>query len=81
MQIHVKFFAGARDLAGTSSLELQTTDLCSVRDAKSLLLKRIPQLASLMPRLLIAVNGSYAADSTSLEDGCELACFPPVSGG
>lgn len=81
MQIHVKLFARARDLAGTSSLELIAPEGCSVSDAKTLLLDQVPQLISLMPHLLIAVDGDYAGDKTILKEGCELACFPPVSGG
>ena len=81
MRIHIKFFARARDLAGTSDFDLVTPNPCAVSDAKLLLLDHFPQLASVMPFLLIAVDGDYASDQTPLRDGCELACFPPVSGG
>ena len=32
-------------------------------------------------KLLVAVNQEMAADSTVLEDGDEVAFFPPVTGG
>ncbi len=81
MQIHVRLFARARDLAGTDSLEMTLPDGCSVGEAKKLILSQTPELAKLMPQLLIAVDGHYASDQTPLKDGCELACFPAVSGG
>ena len=31
--------------------------------------------------LLLAIDGEYATDDTPLTNGCELAAFPPVSGG
>ena len=81
MQIHVKLFARARDLAGASTLELLAPNECSVSHARTLLLSHYPALASLMPQLIIAVDGNYAPDQTLLKEGCALACFPPVSRG
>lgn len=81
MQIHVKLFARARDLAGTGSLTMNVPDTCTVREARQLLLIEAPGLAQIMPSLLVALDGSYASDNFPLKDGCELACFPAVSGG
>lgn len=81
MQITVKLFARAKDLAGVGSCPLELPAGCPVGQAKTALTARFPELAPLMPILLIAVDGNYATDSTVLTESCELACFPPVSGG
>ena len=81
MLIPVKLFARARDLAGANVLSLELSEGSSVGTARAALVARIPALAPLAPVLLLAVNGEYAPESAVLESGCELACFPPVSGG
>ena len=81
MQIHVKLFARARDLAGIGSLTLNAPDVCTVGEARQLLLAEAPGLAPILPGLLMAVDGNYASEHVSLKEGCELACFPTVSGG
>ena len=81
MQITVKLFAQAKDLAGTSALTLTVLDGSHVGQAKVALAAQCPQLQKLMPILLMAVDGNYATDETPLTASCELACFPPVSGG
>jgi molybdopterin converting factor subunit 1 len=81
MQIHVKLFARARDLAGTGSMTMNVPEKCTVQEARQLLLAELPELAQIMPSLLMAVDGNYASEHFTLKDGCELACFPAVSGG
>lgn len=81
MQITVKLFARAKDLAGVGSFNLELPAGCLVGQAKTALTEHCPELSPLMPVLLIAVDGNYATDSTVLTESCELACFPPVSGG
>ncbi len=81
MEITVKLFARAKDLAGTGSLTLTVPETCTVGQAKAALATYCPQLQKLMPIMLTAVDGNYATDATPLTAACELACFPPVSGG
>lgn len=81
MHINVKLFARAKDMAGTGSLVLTVPETCTVGQAKAALATHCPELQKLMPTLLVAVDGDYATDATPLTESCELACFPPVSGG
>jgi molybdopterin converting factor small subunit len=81
MHVNVRLFALAKDLAGTGTLVLNLPEGCTVGGAKRELLGRCPELGKLLPVLLLAVNGNYATEDTALSEGCELACFPPVSGG
>ncbi len=81
MQITVKLFARAKDLAGTGDLSLSLPEACTVGQAKAAIVSNCPNLRVVMPNLLVAVDGEYATDATPLTESCELACFPPVSGG
>lgn len=81
MQITIRFFARAKDLAGTGTFALGLPDASTVQDAKALLIERYPELRPLWPTMLIAVDGDFATNETVLRESSELACFPPVSGG
>jgi MoaE-MoaD fusion protein len=76
MLVRVRLFAGLRDRAGRSELELDLPDGARVGDA----LERLADLAGDM-RVVMAVNREYAAPDDPLSAGDELALIPPVSGG
>lgn len=81
MKLAVKLFARARDLAGSSLIELEVPDLATVADLRTALTSTYPALAPLAPILLIAVGTDYASDQVKLTATSDVACFPPVSGG
>jgi molybdopterin synthase catalytic subunit len=74
MRVNVRLFAGLRELAGRSSLELQ--DVASVADVWPRL-----GLGDEPAGLLYAVNREYVSREHALMDGDEVALIPPVSGG
>ncbi len=81
MTITLRFFARARDLAGTDRATLTLPDDSTVAAVRTLLLERYPALASVAGQLLVAVNARYATDDATVPPGSEVAVFPPVSGG
>jgi len=81
VQIEVKLFALARELAGTGSISLELPDGATVAELRRQLAERYPALAPIVPRLLVAVDSEYATDERRIEPGQEVACLPPVSGG
>jgi len=81
MKLQVRLFAKARDLVGQEYVELELEDSARVRDLKIELNRAFPQLEPLMPGLLFAVGTDYAGDDVRLAGDCQIACFPPVSGG
>jgi molybdopterin converting factor subunit 1 len=81
MKITVRLFARARDLAGLERVEFDISESACVADLKQSLAARFPQVAPLLPSLLVAVGTDYADDCTTLAPDAEVACFPPVSGG
>ena len=53
----------------------------TVDDAWDAVVESVPALAPGRASLRFAVNGTYADPATTLADGDEVACIPPVSGG
>lgn len=83
MNIQVRYFASLRETVGLASEQVQTdcTDVASLRlqliarggvHAQGLALGR---------PVRVAVNQVMAQDNTPLVPDCEVAFFPPVTGG
>ena len=85
MQIQLKFFASLRETLGSAheslSLPAEITTAGQVRDY---LRTRGGVWAETLAEgraLRIACNQQMADPTTLLSEGCELAFFPPVTGG
>ena len=81
VQLRVRLFALARQLAATDSVVLTVTSPATVRDLRRALAATCPAVAGLVPQMLFAVNSDYADDATVVTADSEVACIPPVSGG
>ena len=81
MQGKVKLFASLREAAGCSELNWELEEGATVAKLRSNLRERLPELGEEIGRAWIAVNQQYASADSQLEDGDEVALFPPVSGG
>jgi molybdopterin converting factor subunit 1 len=81
IKVQVLFFGAARDAAGKGELELSLTDPATARNVLDKLFDTFPDLRRFGRSLLIAVNQEYANPDVPLNDGDEIALFPPVSGG
>ena len=81
MKTVIKLFAKARDLVGTSDIELDLTDSATAADLRIKLGEAFPALRPILPSLLVAVGTDYAAPATRVGGRTDLAVFPPVSGG
>ena len=81
MTITVKFFALARDKAGTGDIRLEVPVIATVDSVAKTLGEKYPELASMLPKVAFAINQSYVTADVLLKDGDELAVIPPVSGG
>ncbi len=77
----VKLFASLREAAGRSEIEWELAEGATVETLLAHLRATLPGLASRADRAWIAVNRRYASPETALQDGDEVALFPPVSGG
>ena len=74
--MRVRLFAGLRERAGASSLDVDLADGAVVSDVWPAL-----GLGDEPPGLLFAVNKAYSERTASLAAGDEVAVIPPVSGG
>ena len=78
MRVVVRLFAGLRERAGVDRIEVELADGATVGD----LLAALPGTSVGDPEpCIVAVNREYAAETTRLSGGDEVALVPPVSGG
>jgi molybdopterin converting factor subunit 1 len=77
----VKLFASLREAAGRSEIEWELADGATVEMLVAHLQETLPRLEEWADHAWIAVNRQYASLKTALQDGDEVALFPPVSGG
>ncbi|MEE4378737.1 MAG: molybdopterin converting factor subunit 1 [Candidatus Competibacteraceae bacterium] len=77
MTIQVKYFASLRDQLGRNQDQLSGSDALTVTQIWSQLWPETP----LPPNTLVAVNQEYAELHQPVQDGDEVAFFPPVTGG
>lgn len=85
MKIQLRFFASIREALGTSQ---ETLELPQEVDTVGALRHHLRErgdawAAALAPgrALRMACNQQMADEATSLSEGCEVAFFPPVTGG
>ena len=82
--IKVLFFARVRDQVGCNELDLELPETVSDVGAFTDLIKsRGEAFANALsdPNIMVAVNQEMAGSQTTVEDGDEIAYFPPVTGG
>lgn len=75
MSIQVKFFASLREKIGMSEAKIDTAS--TARDAWNL----VTDNATQPDNMLVAINLDYANLDDAINDGDEVAFFPPVTGG
>jgi len=74
--IQVRFFASIREIVGRAEATLHAEKSRSARQVWS------ESTGVALPRnALVAINQEYAALDAPVQDGDEVAFFPPVTGG
>ena len=81
MKIVVRFFARAKELAGSDRIPLELEPGGTVRELRRQLAREFPQLQSLLKRSAVAIDDEFVDDDFAIVDGAEVAILPPVSGG
>jgi molybdopterin synthase catalytic subunit/molybdopterin converting factor small subunit len=79
--IKVLLFASLKERAGVGSFDVELPDNANVRDLKSVLAKKYPNLAPALDSALVSLNREFAFDEDLVPVQAEAALFPPVSGG
>ncbi len=80
MTVQVRLFAFMAQQAGASGLDLTLAPQTTLAAVKGEILRLLPKLSWPVGTML-AVNQQYAAETTVLKEGDEVAVIPPVSGG
>jgi len=81
MSIRVLFFASLADVTGMRETEVDSSEHSDVASIYSRFARQFPQLELHRKSLLCAVNSEFAPPDSHVQDGDEVAFFPPVSGG
>ncbi len=81
MNVTVKLFARAREVAGAAEVRVEVPEGVTVGALRERLRQDYPRLAGLLPRCVVAVAAEYADDAAVVREGDEVALIPPVSGG
>jgi sulfur-carrier protein len=81
MEIPIRLFALARQLAGTDTIIIDLPPTATVAELRAALVEECPALKRIIAQSLIAVDSEYAADDQVLANATEVGCIPPVSGG
>jgi molybdopterin synthase catalytic subunit len=81
MDVEIRLFATLKDLTGRERITISIDGPASVRMLLSAVEDAYPMLTQALPTVLVAVNKAYAGPDERVQDGDEVALFPPVSGG
>lgn len=83
MKVQIKYFASIREALGVGAEALET-EVATVAALRDLLIARGGATAEALARcrhVRVALNQNLVDESAGLCDGCEIAFFPPVTGG
>jgi molybdopterin synthase sulfur carrier subunit len=81
MKVKVLYFALYRELAGLSEEIIELDDGSTTESMRILIKNNHPDLMDQWPMAIISVNKEYSKNEVTLNDGDEVAIFPPISGG
>lgn len=85
MNVQLRFFASVREALGTSQENVSLpTDVVTVGDVRAYLRNRGGAWAEVLAdgrALRMAYNQQMTDAGTPITEGCEVAFFPPVTGG
>jgi molybdopterin synthase sulfur carrier subunit len=86
MKITIKYFASIREAIGSSmeTITLEPLQTPTVGDIRDDLIARGEPYAQTLARgkaVRMALNQTMCEESARIHEGCEIAFFPPVTGG
>lgn len=80
-KIKVLFFATLRDRVGAKSIDVEIPAGTTVGGLKDQLSGAYPELQKSLETVVVSINREFAFDEDMILESCEVAMFPPVSGG
>jgi MoaE-MoaD fusion protein len=81
MQVRLLFFATLKDIVGAREMHLDIPSGATIADVLTHLESTYPRVKEYRPVVLTAINEEYVGQDAPVQEGDEVAIFPPVSGG
>ena len=81
MEFEIRLFASLKDYIDGNSITISVDKPATVATVLEAIGEKYPKLAPLMSSSIVSVNHEFAFPELDLNDGDEIAMFPPVSGG
>lgn len=79
--IHVRLFAGLREMIGERDITVEMPEGATVAGLRAHIGETYPIVQAFLPVLVCAVDEEYVPSDRVLRDGEHVALIPPVSGG
>ena len=81
MNVKVKLFAVAKQLAGAETVAVTLPNSPTVKKLRDALGQQFPPLYDITQRAMIAIDAEYVNNDAIVPEHSEIALIPPVSGG
>jgi molybdopterin converting factor subunit 1 len=81
MEVRVRYFAAHKELAGLSEESVDVPEGTTVEGLLGRLVELHPALAGLRRDTVVSVNRGVGSRDIVLEEGDDVALFPPIQGG
>jgi molybdopterin converting factor small subunit len=79
--VRITFFAGLRDLAGSSAIEIPWFASLTMAQLRRRVVEQHPKVEGLLKRSRAVIGDALVEDNASVPQGAEVCFLPPVSGG
>jgi molybdopterin converting factor subunit 1 len=81
VNVEVKLFAVAKQLAGSETVAVELAAGATVQELRNALAAQHAELRDVAQRAMIAIDAEYVRDDAVVPENSEIALIPPVSGG
>lgn len=81
MNVEVKLFAVAKQLAGSETISVEVPAGTNVRELREAIDEQHAELRDVVQRAMIAIDAEYVSNDAIVPEHAEIALIPPVSGG
>lgn len=81
MNVSVRLFAVAKQLAGRERIDLELRDGATLAELRRRLAEEAPALSGVLGQMMFTVGTEYVDDGATVPPDADIACIPPVSGG